>query len=142
MVELPIFLYRFYLLSPALNTLFWSYSAKIASEVALENKGKYQYIILSTSIPDMEFAYPVYAKIEPKEVHYTNLHKTNFGEHQFLKYGNIYLGSIPSTRVRQILRSLEGPVLYLGPIEDRGLVDNEQITRNKDESPLFVVSTK
>ena len=142
LIELLIFLYRFYLLSPVLNTSFWSYSAKKASEVAIENKDKYKYIILSTSIPDIEFAYPVYTKIEPKEVHFTNNNKINFGEHQFLKYGNVYLGSIPSTRVRQILRSLEGSVLYLGPLEDRGLVDNEEVARNKDQSPLFVVSTK
>lgn len=142
LVELPIFLYRFYLLSPALNTSFWSYGARKAVAFTLENKDRYQYIILSTSIPDTEYAYPVYFKIEPKEVLYANSHKINIGEHQFLKYDNVYLGSIPSTRVKQITRSLEGSVLYLGPIEDRGFVDNEKIARNKDGSPLFVISYK
>lgn len=142
LIQLPIFLYRFYLLSPNLNASFWSYSAKEATQYALENKNKYKYIILSTSIPDLEFAFIVYGKIDPKDTIYQNFHKTSIDEFKFLKYDNIYLGSIPSTRIKQAINSLAGSVLYLGVIQDRGLVDNERTVNDKNNNPLFVVSTK
>lgn len=142
LIQLPIFIYKFYLLSPNLNTSFWSYGAKRAYETAQEFKNQYDYIILSASIDDMEFAYPVYGKIAPSDVHFQNTHKTLIGEFKFLKYDNVYIGSIPTSRVREVMNSLSGSVMYLGMIEDRGVGDNELVIRNKDETPLFVISRK
>lgn len=141
-IQLPFFINRFYYLSPHLNSSFWSYPAKRAAVVALQNRQSFDHIILSTSIADMEFAYPVYTKIEPKEFMATKNQKTYFGEFTFLKFANVYLGSIPKGRIREIMNSLKGSVLYLGPIEDQGVLQNEKIERDKDGSPLFVISTK
>lgn len=140
--ELPLFYYRLYMLAPALNSSFWSYSAKKATLESFKNREKYEHIIISTSIPDTEFAYPVYNKIEPAEVLYQAGRKTYLGEHEFMKLGNIYLGSIPSGRIRKIMNSLQGSVLYLGTISDRGMVDNEKIIREIDDTPLYLISTK
>lgn len=141
-IQLPFFIYNFYFLSPNLYASFWSYNAKKAAEIALDNRNKFDYIILSTSIPDMEFAYPVYAKIDPKDVIEQNRQKTYIDEFAFSKYENVYLGSIPSGNVRKIIDSLKGSVLYIGPIQDSGHVDNESIQRDIDHSSMFVISTK
>ena len=142
LIQLPFFGYNFYLLSPNLYASFWSYNAKKGVELALEKKEKFDYIILSTSIPDMEFAYPVYAKIDPKDVIEQNSNKTYLGEYTFLKYGKVYLGTIPSGNIKKVMDSLDGSVLYIGPIQDRGNVSNETVERDKDSSAMFVVSTK
>ena len=142
LIQLPVFVYRFYVLSPNLNTSFWSYSAKVASDAAVESKNKYEHIILSASIPDMEFAYPAYAKIEPKDVQAQNRGKAKIGEFEFLKYGNVYIGSIPPGRIKETMDSLPGSVLYLGIEADRGQIDNEKIERDKDGTILFVTSER
>ncbi len=142
LIQLPFFINRFYFLSPNLNAQFWSYSAKKATELALENKNKYDYIFLSTSIPDMEFAYPVYTRVEPKDFIYQKNHETKLNEFNFLKFGNVYLGSVPNSRVGSFMKEVDGSVFYLGPIEDQGFVDIKAIQRDENEQPLFVVSTK
>ena len=140
--QFPMFLYRFYLLSPNLNTYFWSYTSKKAADFASDNKDNYNHIILSANINDMEFAYPVYAKIEPGEVHFQNNNKTLIDEFKFLKYDNVYIGAIPSGRIKEIIDTLPGKVLYLGTVQDIGKLYKEEVTRDKDGSPLFVVSYK
>lgn len=142
LIQLPFFINRFYFLSPNLNAKFFSYSAKKASEAALENKTKYDFVFLSTSIPDLEFAYPVYARLEPKKVIDQRLQRTTLGEYKLLKFDNVYLGTIPGTRVRDFMKNLNESVFYLGPVEDTGLVDNEKIQRDENEQPLFVISSK
>lgn len=140
-IQLPFFINRFYYLSPHLYSSFWSYSAKRAAVVALQNRQSFDHIILSTSIADMEFAYPVYTKVEPKEFMAAKNQETYLGEFTFLKFANVYLGSIPKGRIREIMSSLKGSVLYLGPIENQGVLQNEKIEKDKDGSPLFVIST-
>jgi len=142
LIQLPLFVYNFFFLAPNLYANFWSYNAKKGVEIALKNSKKFDYIILSTSIPDMEFAYPVYAKVDPKEVIQQNSKKTYIGEYSFLKFGNVYLGAIPSSNIKRIVNSLEGSVLYIGPIQDIGMVANERREQDKTGSAMFVVSTK
>lgn len=47
---------------------FWSMEAKTKSLKAIEEKGKYEKIILLTDIDNIEYAYPIYAKIDPRFV--------------------------------------------------------------------------
>lgn len=142
LIQFSLFLERFFFLSPNLNASFWSYNAEKASEVAIENKKKYDYIILSTSIPDMEFAYPVYAKIEPSQALYQKTHKSTIQGFSFSKFDNVFLGVIPSGEIKKVMGYLEGSVLYLGPLEDRGKVDNEGIQRDENGAPMYVISKK
>ena len=142
LIQLPLFLNRFYFLSPNMNAKFWSYSAKLAAETAIKEKKNFDTIILSTSIPDMEYAYPVYAKIDPGKFINESQHKKQIGEYNFIKLDNVYLGSIPTGAVKGLTKNIKGSVLYLGPVEDIGQVDNEGIKRDEDEQPLFVISKK
>ncbi len=66
-IQLVAVLNAIYFFAPNKFGSFWSSEAK---KVVLEtlSKGKDQQIILSTKIDNMEYAYPVYAKVDPIEV--------------------------------------------------------------------------
>ena len=59
---------RVYFLAPAKFGSFWSREAKEASFAAIKNKEMGIDTILLTKIDNIEYAYPVYAKIDPKVV--------------------------------------------------------------------------
>lgn len=93
---------------------FWSFSAKKASTEALNNRQKFDYIFLSTHIDNMEFAYPTYAKIDPKLVIQENLQQKIIGKYSFKQFDNIYLGAVPNSVVNDFIANLSGNVLYIG----------------------------
>lgn len=67
-IQLIFVLVAIYFLAPGKFAGFWSAAAKKASLEAIENKDKYETIILSTKIDNIEYAYPVYARIDPNLV--------------------------------------------------------------------------
>jgi 4-amino-4-deoxy-L-arabinose transferase-like glycosyltransferase len=68
LIQLVFILVAVYFLAPAKFASFWSTDAKAASLLAIENKDKNKTIVLSTKVDNMEYAYPVYAKIDPNLV--------------------------------------------------------------------------
>ena len=68
LIQLVLVLSAVYFLAPNKFADFWSTSAKAVSLKAIENKDNYKTIILSTKIDNIEYAYPVYAKIDPSLV--------------------------------------------------------------------------
>jgi 4-amino-4-deoxy-L-arabinose transferase-like glycosyltransferase len=82
LVQLIFVMQRVYFLSPNKFASFWSTEAKKASLLAIKNTKK--TFILSTKIDNIEYAYPVYAKIDPNIVidQYGNFPK---------KYGNVII---------------------------------------------------
>jgi 4-amino-4-deoxy-L-arabinose transferase-like glycosyltransferase len=66
-IQLIYVLSTIYFFAPNKFGSFWSLKAKTASLEAI-NADKNQQIILSTKIDNIEYAYPVYAKIDPREV--------------------------------------------------------------------------
>jgi hypothetical protein len=67
-IQLIFVMQRVYFLAPNKFAGFWSAEAKTASMEAIGNPDKSKTIILSTKIDNMEYAYPVYAKIDPNLV--------------------------------------------------------------------------
>lgn len=59
---------KLYFISPAKFAGFWSGRAKEVVEMTESVKGKYHQIFISKRIDNIEFAYPVYAKIDPNDV--------------------------------------------------------------------------
>ena len=57
-----------YFLAPNKFASFWSQTARLASESAIKEAGNYQIIAISDRIDNAEFAYPVYAMVDPSEV--------------------------------------------------------------------------
>lgn len=141
-IQFFYFIDRFYFVAPKKNARFWSYPAKEAAILALKNYQKFDYVILSNDIDNMEFAYPVYAKLEPKEVIAQNQNPTNLGEYKFFKYGNIFIGSLPNTRVWEFIKDLPGRVLYIGSAKEEKFLENYNIIRGFDSQPDLVITAK
>lgn len=108
-----IFVNRFYLVAPNEFGSFWSVGARIAAEQALENKDKFDYILLSDRIDNMEFAYPVYAKIDPVKIIEQNRNKVKLNSYFFKKFDNVYISSIPESEIDSFLKGLQGKILYI-----------------------------
>ncbi|MBI2019383.1 glycosyltransferase family 39 protein [Candidatus Daviesbacteria bacterium] len=140
--QFGIFLDKFYFVAPRKNTKSWSYPAKKASAFALQNKDKFDYVFLSNDIDNMEFAYPVYAKLDPGQVINQNRTPAKLDEYKFFKYDNVYIGSIPHTRLIKFIKDLEGSVLYVGSAKEQPYLENYQLVRGFDESLELVAMPK
>jgi len=110
-IQFTFFIQKLYFLAPKEYGNFWSYSAKTASEQALQNKGKYKYVFLSDAIDNIEFAYPVYGRVDPSLVISQNKNHTELAGLQFKKFDNVYIGHIPD--VKNFTGNLIGSYLFI-----------------------------
>lgn len=84
-IQLIFVLQRVYFFAPSKFASFWSADAKKASLEAIGKRDKEKTVILSTKIDNIEYAYPVYAAIDPNEV------ISQYGKYP-KKYGNVVIG--------------------------------------------------
>jgi hypothetical protein len=68
LIQLIFVMQRVYFLAPEKFASFWSADAKAASLETIGNKDKNKTIVLSTKTDNIEYAYEVYAKIDPNLV--------------------------------------------------------------------------
>lgn len=141
-IQFIYFLDRFYFVAPQKDARAWSYPAKEAVTLALKNQQKFDYLILSNDIDNMEFAYPVYAKLNPNLVIEQNQNPTKIDEFKFFKYQNIYIGSLPNTRVMEFIKSLPGSVLYIGAQKEQPYLENYKTIQGFDTQPDLIVTAK
>lgn len=127
-IQFVFFAQKSYFLAPNEYSNFWSYPAKLASEIALKEKERFDYIILSDKIDNIEYAYPVYAKLDPSLTILQNQKRTILENNRFKQLENIYIGSISNGEVEKFLDKLDGSVLYLGSVKEvKGLREFESI---------------
>lgn len=138
LVQFLIFADRFYFLAPQAFSRFWSYPAKNVSELVIENRNKFDYIILSDSLDNIEFAYPVYAQVDPQKVIGQRKKQASLNGYSFKKFDNVYIGSIPEGEINDFLNSLGSSVLYLGPQNQRQDVLNYTIIQGPDNLPMYL----
>jgi len=105
---------RLYLVSAKEYEKSWSYPAKRASEIVASEKDKYDHVIISDRIDSMEYAYPVYAKVDSKLVQEQNLNTSLIGEFSLKTYGNVSIGRIPDGELSEFIDSIPGSVLFIG----------------------------
>ena len=141
-IQFIFFIQKLYFLAPKEYSNFWSYSAKLASEIAKENKNQYDYIILSDRIDNIEFAYPVYTKIDPKIVISQNQERVLLNDSRLKKFDNVYIGYIPETQVEEFIHSLEGSVLYVGSSGDKRFLNNPEIINGLDGLEALTLKKK
>ncbi len=113
LINFGIFVDRVYFVAPSQFSDFWAYSSKQAADLAITNKLKYNFIIISNKLSNIQFAYPVYAALPPSQVIAQNQHPTVLNGLTFMKYDNVYLGSIPDDNVESFMNSLPGSVIYI-----------------------------
>lgn len=138
-IQFVFFAQKLYFLSPSLYSNFWSYPAKIASGVVRQNKDEYDNIFLSDKINDIEYAYPVYAKIEPDEVIIQNKNKGVIQNLSFKKFDNVYIGYISDGEGEKFLESLDGSVLYISPPDSSKYLKNYETISGTDGLPVLTI---
>ena len=133
------FIQKLYFLAPNEYSSFWSYPAKIASEQALQNKDKYKYIFLSDTIDSIEFAYPVYARVEPSQVLLQNKDSIMMGNYKFKKFGNVYIGHIPKADTNQFIDNLDGSVLFIGTPDTKNYLNDYETMESKEGLSILTI---
>ena len=118
-IQFIFFIQKLFFLAPQEYSNFWSYPAKLASEIVKENKDKYTYVILSDRIDNIEFAYPVYTKTDPRIVISQNKERALLNSSRLKRFENVYIGYIPDKKIEEFVNALKGSVLYIGPAADR-----------------------
>lgn len=132
---------RMVFVSPSKLSRFWSDPAKQAVFVANKNKDKYDYIFLSTTIDNIEYAYPVYSKIDPSIVIRQNQRKIVSNNQILKQYGNVYIGTVRQDKTELFLKSLNGTVLYIAgqPLDEVQMKESEEIVGKDKTASLFLV---
>lgn len=140
-IQFFFFFQKLYFLAPNEYSQFWSYPAKKAAEIALENKANYDYVIISDRIDNMEFAYPVYAKIPPRDVILQNNEKTALASYQFKKFDNVFIGFIPDGEIDRFINSLGKSVMYIGNSNDKQYLQNFETVSGLDLKEALVTAS-
>lgn len=133
---------RVYFLSPNEYSNYWGYSSKVASELVIKNLNQFDYIFISTQIPTAEFAYPVFAQVDPKEVIDQNRNMTLFQGYFFRRYGKVYIGDIPTPNIDKFVDSIPGNVLYLGPASQGQSINSHYEISGTNQLLLLTIKTK
>lgn len=141
-IQVLFLINKLFFISPNEFSRFWSYPARQASEMAMEQRQRYDYIILSDRVDNLEYAYPTYARIDPQLVINQNRQRTELNGLSFKKFDNVYIGSIPDSRINQFLSELRGSALYIGPVEDKKSVQNYSLPLGLDKREAFLVVKK
>lgn len=126
------FVQKLFFLAPYEYKHFWSILAKRASEIALDEKDRFGYVFVSDKIDNVEYAYPVYAKVDPNQVINQNKKLTEVEGYRFKKLGNVYIGNLNNEKADEFLGKLDKTSLYIG------LSDNFNETENLDENLIFI----
>lgn len=138
-IQFVFFVQKLYFLAPNEYGNFWSYPAKMASQIAIQNKDKYTYIILSDKIDDIEFAYPAYTKVQPEQIIDQNKNAPILNGYNLKRYGNVYVGFIPDGEISRFLESLKESVLYIGPASIKNYLNDYESIEGKDKNPALVL---
>lgn len=113
-----MFIQNIFYLSPKTNAQFWSVSAKNAALYINQQKDKYDYILVSDRLDNIEYAYQVYTPVDPKLEIEQFKNRTTLIDTKFKKFDNVYIGGIQDSQVHDMFNKLNGKVLYVGPSPD------------------------
>ena len=140
-LQFVLLLERTYFIAPAKHGRFWSEMAKTASLIALENKGKYDLILLSSKIDNIKFGYQVYAKLDPWQVISQNQKPIEInGIKEVRKFDNVLIGRFPDAEV--LINNLPGKVLYVGDISEKFEFPEYKIIESGDKIGGLVLREK
>jgi 4-amino-4-deoxy-L-arabinose transferase-like glycosyltransferase len=141
-IQFVLIMQNLYFVYPNKSSRFWGYPAKMASELAISYKDKFDFIFIADRIDSVEFAYPVYADISPQKIMDENKSQTKIGEYYFRKYENVYIGPIPDSAAERFLDNFkEAKILYIGPSEDEKLLREFRVIKGEDGVKALLVKS-
>lgn len=136
-VQFSFFAQKVYFLAPNEYSEFWSYPAKLASKIALENKNNYQYIVLSDKIDSIEYAYPVYAEIPAELIIDQNKKRVN--SDYFKKFNNVYIGKVDSFDTLDFFTQKGKSMLFITSYEDRKILPDYETIQSLNKLDSLVI---
>ena len=140
LIQFVFLVEKLYFVSPNKFANFWSYPAKKASEIVIEKRANYDFLILSHSIDNIEYAYPVYAKVDPQEVIDQNIQKSDLAGFSMKKFGNVYTGDLSTEDLNKLRNRLKGKILYVGPYDLKDQPEGKYNTLySLDKTPALIV---
>lgn len=125
-------------LSPYKFSGFWAEPAYLAAMRAINQKESFDYVIISTRIDNIEYAYPVYNNIDPVTIQRANREKVNLNGYSFKKFDNVYIGSIPDTLIENFMDNLNGKILYIGARWEQPYLQNYTLVTGKDHQVAYI----
>lgn len=135
--QFALYLERIYFLAPQKHGRFWSEMAKTVSFLASEQKGQYELVLLSDKIDNMEYAFQVYAQLDPREIIYQNQKPIEMsGVKELKRFGNVLIGQFPDTEV--FINSLSGSVLYVGDVTEKNNFSQYQVIEAGDKTGAVI----
>lgn len=141
-IQMIFFLQKILFLAPREYGKFWSFPAKLTSDIAIQNKNEYDQIFISDKIDSLEFAYPVYAKVEPHIVIAQNNSKNKLEQYLLRKFDNVYISSIPENDLEVFLNNKKGKTFYIGTIEEAKYLKDYETIRGSDNLDALVLSKR
>lgn len=142
LVQAVILINRVYFIAPKQFSRLWAYPSKTAALLAKSEKEKYDFVILSQRIDNIQYAYPVYGKIDPSRVIDQYSNQVNLETYKFKKYDNVYIGEVPGVDIVNFMKDLKGSVIYIStPEESKNLMLYESLD-GLDNTPAVLVSKK
>lgn len=143
LIQFVFLMHKLFFVSPNQFSRFWSYPAKDAAMRILDQRDNFDYVIVSDSLDNIEFAWEVYANVDPKVVLDQNVNRAVLLDRKFKKLDkNVYIGSIAQGDINSFLTSLPGRVMFIGPILPDETVYTTDSILNKDAQPGYVVIYK
>lgn len=136
-IQFSFFVQKMFFLAPNEYSEFWSYPAKLASKIALDNKNNYQYIVLSDKIDSIEYAYPVYAKIPAELIIAQNKKKVNSS--YFKRFDNVYLGRVDSFDILSSFTQNSESMLFITTYEDRKMLPDYETIQSLNNLDTLVL---
>jgi len=101
-------------LLPYKNADLWSYQARDVFEFVSKVKNNYDHIFLSKSIENIEYAYEVYGKVDPKEVQRQNQGHPKISGFWAKNFDNIFIVDVPNKDLNFFIESCSGRCLFIG----------------------------
>lgn len=132
LIQFLFMLHNLFFLSPNKFSNFWAYPAKQATELVLTSKEQYNYIFLTDRLDNIEFAYLLYAQLDPSLIQQSKTEKVKVGLYDFRKFDNVYIGHIPDSAAWEFIESIEGSILYIGPAKDKIFLNSYRTINGKD----------
>ncbi|MFH0937189.1 MAG: glycosyltransferase family 39 protein [Candidatus Daviesbacteria bacterium] len=142
LVQFIFFAQRLYFLSANTFEKFWSKPAKQVSLLVFNDQNKFDNVILSSRLDNIEYALPVYGKIKPELVIEQNKNPYFLSGYKFKKFGNILIGSVNKENIANFLDDLPGSVLYIGVPSEKEVLPQSEMIFGKDQLPSFIVVRK
>lgn len=141
-IQFVFFIQKLYFLAPNEYSNFWSYPAKLASEITNENKDRYDFVILSDRINDIEFAYPVYNKINPTFVIGQNRNKGMLAGYSLKQFNNVFIGAIPEGDLLNFINGIQGSVLYVGSKFEKDYLNDIENIEGLNKEIVLIMKRK